>query len=117
MADTLGMPTGEKFKLENYETGLANMLNSFRKKNYLCDVVLVCRDREYLAHRIVLSAASPFFRHGFTEGQEAHTSHGIIRLKLKHFETFFFPMMRMLPFKAGRREEGGKGKLNSVIEI
>ncbi|XP_065057607.1 kelch-like protein 3 [Rhopilema esculentum] len=82
MADTLGMPTGEKFKLENYETSLANMLSSFRKKNYLCDVVLVCRDREYLAHRIVLSAASPFFRHGFTQDQEAHTSHGV-KMQLK----------------------------------
>ena len=78
MADILAGKVGEQFKLEKYEAQLALTLNAFRKKNFMCDVVLVCREREYLAHRNVLSAASPYFRYCFTDSaDEAPPSQGI----------------------------------------
>ena len=41
---------------------LMKRLNIERKKDYLCDITLVSKDnREFKAHRNVLSAASPFF--------------------------------------------------------
>lgn len=85
MADFLARPVGEQFKQEKYEAQLAITLNAFRKKNFMCDVVLVCREKEYLAHRNVLSAASPYFRDCFSVSEDAYTCQGIF---LKPFITF-----------------------------
>ena len=41
---------------------LAKRLNMLRRKDHLCDITLVTKgDKEFKAHRNVLSAASPFF--------------------------------------------------------
>lgn len=77
MADIIAGSMGEQFKLEKYAAQLAITLNTFRKKNYMCDVVLVCREKEYLAHRNVLSAASPYFKESFTESEGSSSSQGI----------------------------------------
>ena len=76
MADILGGQLGEKFKQENYASNLAVTLNTFRKKNYMCDIVLVCKQREFLAHRNVLSAASPYFRQCLSSDPDSYTSQG-----------------------------------------
>ena len=80
MADILAGNIGEHFKLEKYEAQLAITLNAFRKKNFMCDVVLVCREREYLAHRNVLSAASVFFRECFSTSDGSSTSQGKVHV-------------------------------------
>ena len=38
-----------------------NIMNQYRKENHLCDVVLLIGDREFPAHRAILSASSKFF--------------------------------------------------------
>ena len=76
MADILAGNMGEQFKLEKYAAQLAITLNTFRKKNFMCDVVLVCREKEYLAHRNVLSAASLYFRESFTDSEGSSSSQG-----------------------------------------
>ena len=41
---------------------LAKRLNMLRRQDHLCDVTLVTKDdKEFKAHRNILSAASPFF--------------------------------------------------------
>ena len=41
---------------------LAKRLNTLRRQDHLCDITLVTKDdKEFKAHRNVLSAASPFF--------------------------------------------------------
>ena len=76
MADLTGQ-MGEQFKLEKYAAELAIALNRFRKRDFMCDVVLVCREREYLAHRNVLSAASPYLRECFLASEGSAFSEGI----------------------------------------
>ena len=36
-------------------------MNQYRKQNHLCDVMLVVGEREFPAHRAILSASSRFF--------------------------------------------------------
>eukprot|EP00794_Sanderia_malayensis_P000448 gene448-1089_t len=57
---------GERFKQENYATQLVNTLNGYRKRTYMCDVVLLCRDKEFFAHKSFLCAASPYIRDYFS---------------------------------------------------
>ena len=41
---------------------LAKRLNMLRRQDHLCDITLVTKDdKEFKAHRNILSAASPFF--------------------------------------------------------
>ena len=65
MADRLGV--GERFSQEEYPKILSKKLYEFRRRKVLCDVVLVVEEREYLAHRNVLCAASLYFLEIFSE--------------------------------------------------
>ncbi len=69
--------TGEKFKQENYASQLVNTLNGFRKRKYMCNVVLLCSGREYFAHKDFLCAASPYFRNCFIDDLNAQASPGV----------------------------------------
>ena len=60
---------------------LMKRLNIQRKQDYLCDITLVTNDdREFKAHRNVLSAASPFFCK-LLESDMKENREGIIRLE------------------------------------
>ena len=51
-----------------------------RKRRELCDVVLVVGSRKILAHRVILSACSPYFHAMFTgELQESRQTEVVIR--------------------------------------
>ena len=41
-------------------------INSLRKHRELCDVVLIVAQRKIFAHRVILSACSPYFHAMFT---------------------------------------------------
>ena len=45
----------------NFESCIYSAVNDLRNDDILCDVTLVCDDGEIQAHRVILSACSPFF--------------------------------------------------------
>ena len=51
---------GEVHSEANYPKELMKLLNDFRKRNVMCDVVLIVSNREYYAHQNIISAASPY---------------------------------------------------------
>ncbi|KAL9950819.1 hypothetical protein ACROYT_G043383 [Oculina patagonica] len=60
---------------------LAKQLNMQRKHDHLCDVTLVTKDdKEFRAHRNVLSAASPFF-HKLLQSDMKENREGIVRFE------------------------------------
>ena len=60
---------------------LAKRLNMLRKQDHLCDVTLVTKDdKEFKAHRNVLSAASPFF-HKLFQSDMKENQEGIARFE------------------------------------
>jgi len=46
---------------DNFETYINSAVKKMRYDDNLCDVTLVCDDGEMKAHRVILSACSPFF--------------------------------------------------------
>ena len=60
---------------------LAKRLNMLRRQDHLCDVTLVTKDdKEFKAHRNVLSAASPFFSK-LLESDMKENREGIVRFE------------------------------------
>ena len=60
---------------------LTKRLNMLRKQDHLCDVTLVTKDdKEFKAHRNVLSAASPFF-HKLFQSDMKENQEGIARFE------------------------------------
>ena len=55
----------KELPLPNFKEKLC-VMNEYRKQNHLCDVVLLAGEREFPAHRAVLSASSKFFEGLFT---------------------------------------------------
>ena len=60
----------------NYSKKLVLCLHEFRKKKFMCDVVLFSPPREYFAHRNVLCSASPFFLELFTSSPNSQLTLG-----------------------------------------
>lgn len=87
MAGNIYMEAGDKGKpnkLDHYsDKHPRNMLEAIeflRKRRELCDVVLVVGNRKILAHRVILSACSPYFHAMFTgELQESRQTEVVIR--------------------------------------
>ena len=66
---------------ESFCVELMKRLNIQRKQDYLCDITLVTNDdREFKAHRNVLSAASPFFCK-LLESDMKENREGIVRFE------------------------------------
>ena len=68
----------------NFEKNLRTSFQEIRDDNDLFDVTLVCDDEQIQAHKLILSAASDFFRNIFKRNPHQHP---LIYLKgVKHFE-------------------------------
>lgn len=65
---------------EKHPRHMLETLNILRKRRELCDVVLVVGNRKILAHRVIMSACSPYFHAMFTgELQESRQTEVVIR--------------------------------------
>ena len=49
-------------KWNQFGENLQHSLTDLKEKNYFSDVTLACEDKEIRAHKLILSACSPFFR-------------------------------------------------------
>ena len=49
-------------KWNQFSENLQHSLTDLKDKNYFSDVTLACEDKEIRAHKLILSACSPFFR-------------------------------------------------------
>ena len=58
------MASGEKFCLRwnNFENNISNTFKELREDGDFFDVTLACDDDQVEAHKVILSACSPFFR-------------------------------------------------------
>ena len=58
------MGPGDKFLLSwnDFEKNIGEALRELRGENNLYDVTIACEDEEIQAHKLILSACSPFFR-------------------------------------------------------
>lgn len=73
-------PARLEYTSEKHPRHILDALNLLRKRRELCDVVLIVGNRKILAHRVVLSAGSPYFHAMFTgELQESRQTEVQIR--------------------------------------
>ena len=74
---------GQRFclKWNNYHSSLTSLLDTLRQMHELVDVTLCCQGRQLRAHRLVLSACSPYFR----EVLKVSRPHGGLALMLVRF--------------------------------
>ena len=56
--------SGEKFCIQwnKFETDLSSAFRSIREDKDFFDITLVCEDEQIEAHKVILSACSPFFK-------------------------------------------------------
>ena len=71
-------------KWNNYNSNIQSVLSSLLAKENLVDVTLTCDGKKIKCHRVVLSAASPYFEDLFSD--EKATSPSIIFLKGVKFD-------------------------------
>ena len=64
----------EKFRLQwnNFGTSITEGLRELREDKDFFDVTLACEDAQIPAHKVVLSACSPFFKNIFRRNQHQH---------------------------------------------
>ena len=67
-----------QLKWNEYESNIRDAFFNLKEKKDFSDVTLVCRDGQIEAHKVILSACSPFFQRVLT--QNSHT-HPLIYLK------------------------------------
>ena len=54
---------------QNHFSEIFSVLLTFREEGLLCDTVIVTRNKELLAHGVLLAAASPVFRSAFQDSE------------------------------------------------
>jgi len=64
---------------EAFEANISCALQDLRNEEDLCDVTLVCEDGEIQAHKVILSACSPFFRR--VMGKTSSHAHPMLYLR------------------------------------
>ncbi len=55
-------------KKKNYALSLLSKLNTFQKDTLLCDGIITIAGKQFSIHKVILSAASPYFRTLFCNG-------------------------------------------------
>ena len=66
--------SGENFCIQwnKFEADLSSAFKSIRKDKDFFDITLVCEDEQIEAHKLILSACSPFFKTMLRRNQHHH---------------------------------------------
>ena len=58
------MSSGEHLclKWNNFENNISSYLDILRSENDFVDVTITCGEKNFKAHKVILSACSPYFR-------------------------------------------------------
>ena len=86
ISGNLRMTHGEEFclKWNDFENNISSAFQELRDDDDFCDVTLACDGNQLKAHKLILSACSPFFRSIFKKNKHQHP---LIYLKgVKHGE-------------------------------
>ena len=65
---------------------MLHTMNSFRKSQVFCDVVLVVENRRLSAHKVVLAASSPVFKASFTSDLTSEKASDKLEVNLPEFD-------------------------------
>lgn len=81
------MTTQENYSLRwnNHQSHILQSFDALLQQKSLVDVTLVCSDRSIRAHKVVLSACSPFFERVFND---TPCKHPVIVLKVSKVSLF-----------------------------
>ena len=73
--------TNDKFCLRwnDFETNISVAFRELRDDKDFFDVTLACEDDQIQAHKMILSACSPFFKHILRRNSHQHPHHYQIR--------------------------------------
>ena len=102
----------EKFCLRwnDFETNISEAFRELREEKDLFDVTLACDDNQIQAHKVILSACSPFFRNVLRRNPHQHP---LIYLKgVKHKE-----LLSVLNFMYVGEVNIAQDELNSFLTV
>ena len=84
----------ERMISRKYFQEISELMLTFQRQNYLCDTVIVCKDKKISAHRVLLAAASPVFKRALDEQIAASgRGFGMHLLNLSHFKSDLLDML------------------------
>ena len=106
------MALSEKFCLRwnEFETNISEAFRELREEKYFFDVTLACDDNQIQAHKVILSACSPFFRNVLRRNPHQHP---LIYLKgVKHKE-----LLSVINFMYVGEVNIAQDELNSFLTV
>ena len=68
-------------KWDKFDENVKQSFTEFQDKGYFFDVTLACEDKEVKAHKLILSACSPFFKRLLLQKHVASNLHPVIYLR------------------------------------
>ena len=68
-------------KWDKFNENVKQSFTEFQDKGYFFDVTLACEDKEVKAHKLILSACSPFFKRLLLKKHVANNLHPLIYLR------------------------------------
>jgi len=94
----------------DFESNISVAFRELRRENDFFDVTLVCNEDQIQAHKVILSACSPFFRSILKRNPHAHPLIYLKGVELNNLKS-------VLDFMYNGEAKVGKGELNSFLAV
>ena len=102
----------EKFCLRwnNFETNISSAFKDIREEKQFFDITIACEDEQIQAHKVILSACSPFFKNVLYRN---HHHHPLLYLKGVSFRD----MEAVITFMYHGEVNVAQDDLNSFLQV